>query len=316
MRARGRSASAALEVAALPVFAVGRRTAEAARAAGFADVMSADGDVGDLARAHRARVAASVRRCSISRARTAPAISRASCGGRHQVADRRGLPRRRGRRVSARRSGRAAAGRIDGVLHFSRRSAEIYLDCARSGRHPRQRRSRLRIIACRRRSPSRCAAAGAAGIRVAEAPEEDGLARSWSTARTEFGGLRPRLRFARMASIGANRRRACNDQCQRAFRAAEGRRAAGIAGTTRAAASADHRADRHRGRAMRRPPRRRRRRPRPGRCATPIAAVRPDPPPPAAGRARRRRARRTASEPPRASARRRSAAVGDRVAAA
>ena len=37
------------ELAALPVFAVGHRTAEAARAAGFADVTSADGDVAELA---------------------------------------------------------------------------------------------------------------------------------------------------------------------------------------------------------------------------------------------------------------------------
>ena len=49
------------ELQAAPVFAVGRRSAEAARAAGFADVTSADGDVADLARLVRARVAASAR---------------------------------------------------------------------------------------------------------------------------------------------------------------------------------------------------------------------------------------------------------------
>ena len=38
------------ELRALPVLAVGRRTAEAARAAGFADVISADTGAGDLAR--------------------------------------------------------------------------------------------------------------------------------------------------------------------------------------------------------------------------------------------------------------------------
>src|SRR5437867_2873635 len=37
------------ELRALPVFAVGRSSAETARAAGFADVVSADGDVDDLA---------------------------------------------------------------------------------------------------------------------------------------------------------------------------------------------------------------------------------------------------------------------------
>ena len=43
------------ELAALPVLAVGRGSAEAARAAGFADVASADGDGGDLARLAAAR---------------------------------------------------------------------------------------------------------------------------------------------------------------------------------------------------------------------------------------------------------------------
>src|SRR5438477_11117490 len=38
------------ELTPLPVFAVGRRTAEAARAVGFDDVRSADGDVADLVR--------------------------------------------------------------------------------------------------------------------------------------------------------------------------------------------------------------------------------------------------------------------------
>src|SRR5882724_13653847 len=47
------------ELIALPVLAVGRSSADAARAAGFADVTSADGDVGDLARLAAARFAGS-----------------------------------------------------------------------------------------------------------------------------------------------------------------------------------------------------------------------------------------------------------------
>src|SRR5262249_42097235 len=38
------------ELIARPAFAVGRRSAEAARAAGFGEVASADGDAGDLVR--------------------------------------------------------------------------------------------------------------------------------------------------------------------------------------------------------------------------------------------------------------------------
>ncbi len=43
------------EIARLPVFTVGRRTAVAARSVGFADVASADGDADDLVRAILAR---------------------------------------------------------------------------------------------------------------------------------------------------------------------------------------------------------------------------------------------------------------------
>ena len=47
-------------------------------------------------------------------------------------------------------------GRIDGVLHFSRRSVESYLDCGRDiDRAGAQARC---IIACRRGPPSRCGA--------------------------------------------------------------------------------------------------------------------------------------------------------------
>ena len=46
----------ATRLRALPVFAVGRRSAEAMAAAGFADVTSADGDVSDLAQLVAARL--------------------------------------------------------------------------------------------------------------------------------------------------------------------------------------------------------------------------------------------------------------------
>src|SRR5262249_27244867 len=46
------------QLRALPVLAVGRRTAEAARAVGFADVISVDGSAGELERLVRNRFAA------------------------------------------------------------------------------------------------------------------------------------------------------------------------------------------------------------------------------------------------------------------
>ena len=62
----------------LPVFAVGRRSAEAAREAGFANVTSAGGDVRDLVRLCASAAPTPRRPCFISPARTAPPIWSAS----------------------------------------------------------------------------------------------------------------------------------------------------------------------------------------------------------------------------------------------
>jgi uroporphyrinogen-III synthase len=119
------------ELARLPAFAVGRRSAEAVRAAGFGDVMSADGDARDLVRLIATRGAAA----------HAPLLYLA---GEDRAADvaaelaKHGAPVRTVevyRAVAAAAFPSAvetalAAGALAGVLHFSRRSAEAYLDCA------------------------------------------------------------------------------------------------------------------------------------------------------------------------------------------
>ena len=82
-RAPSRTHPGRAQLTALTAFTVGRRTAEAARAVGFRDVRSADGDKRDLVDLLRADLralrtdlcACATRRCSISPARTAPAIS-------------------------------------------------------------------------------------------------------------------------------------------------------------------------------------------------------------------------------------------------
>ncbi len=118
-------------LARLPVFAVGRRSAEAARAAGFGDVTSADGDARDLVRLVAARGAST----------TAPLLYLA---GEERAADvaaelgKHGVPVRtvviyRTVAVPAFPSPVRAAlagGALAGVLHFSRRSAGAYLHCA------------------------------------------------------------------------------------------------------------------------------------------------------------------------------------------
>ena len=107
------------ELLALPVLAVGGSSADAARTAGFTDVSSADGDASDLARLAAERFS----------------------GARHPLLylageDRSGELSVAGltiRTVVVYRARAAtslpAHGRIDGVLHFSRRSVEAYLAC-------------------------------------------------------------------------------------------------------------------------------------------------------------------------------------------
>jgi uroporphyrinogen-III synthase len=163
------------ELRALPVLAAGRRTAEAARAAGFADVSSADAGAGGLARlasrfgagapllylagTDRARDLAAdlapsgvaVRTVEIYRARAAkefpPEI------------------------VAALR-----ASDIEAVLHFSRRSCEIFLQCAeRAAILVAALRPLQFCISSAAAEPLARAGAGADKIRIAAQPEEDAL---------------------------------------------------------------------------------------------------------------------------------------------
>ena len=164
-RAPSRTHPGRAQLTALTAFTVGRRTAEAARAVGFRDVRSADGDKGDLVDLLRADLVradllrgscayspATARRCFISPARTAPAISpppACPCTPRWSIA--RSRPMHFPPPVAA----ALAQGAIDGVLHFSARSAEAYLDCAARGGIG-NRRLRRCIIVSRARWRRRC----------------------------------------------------------------------------------------------------------------------------------------------------------------
>jgi len=113
-----------------PVYTVGGRTADAAFAAGFANVVSADGDLADLVRlmkthlhrGERVLYLAGEDRSGDLAAELAPAgidvatrvVYRAGVASRFPPDVRDAL----------------AAGSIDGVLHFSRRTAVTYLACA------------------------------------------------------------------------------------------------------------------------------------------------------------------------------------------
>jgi uroporphyrinogen-III synthase len=118
------------ELLGLPLFAVGARTAAAARAAGFHDVIAAGGNVQELARCLRAE-----------RSGRDPLLYLA---GQDRSGDLAGDLVADGKIVATAVVYRAvkldafppaaaaalAAGQIDGVLHFSRRSAQAYIECA------------------------------------------------------------------------------------------------------------------------------------------------------------------------------------------
>lgn len=116
----------------LLVFAVGERTAEAMRTLGCANVISAGGDADDLARIVAAHLNSPARLLYLA--------------GEQRSGDLGGELRAKGfavetvaiyRAITADtlppEAAAALAGGIDGVLHYSRRSAEAYVEAARAG---------------------------------------------------------------------------------------------------------------------------------------------------------------------------------------
>lgn len=158
---------------ALPVFTVGQRSAQAMAAAGFADVSCANGSVAELAH--------------LAAARIMPGASLLYLAGEDRSGDLAGDLGARGfavqtaviyRAVAAARLPRIAAealaSGIDGVLHFSRRSAEAYIAAASAtdrlaaALYPIQY-----CISAQVAEP--LARAGAADIRAAAEPSETAL---------------------------------------------------------------------------------------------------------------------------------------------
>jgi uroporphyrinogen-III synthase len=161
------------ELLPLPVLAVGQASAAAARDAGFSDVTSADGDGGDLARLATARFASGSRPllylAGEDRARDLGGELTAS-----GIKVRTAAVYRTVKATAFPPNVRAAleAGAVNGVLHFSRRSVESYLECAGNAPGPALAPVHY-CLSERAAEPLR--AAGAAAIRIAERPGEAGL---------------------------------------------------------------------------------------------------------------------------------------------
>jgi uroporphyrinogen-III synthase len=122
------------EIAGLPTLAVGRHSAEVARACGFRDVTSADGAAPDLVRITAARALAPNLRVLYLAGRDQSRDIAADLGAHGievcTVVVYRAVPvRQLPEKVLADLTG----GRIDGAVHYSRRSATTLLEAAAAG---------------------------------------------------------------------------------------------------------------------------------------------------------------------------------------
>lgn len=158
----------------LPVFVVGRRSGEAAREAGFAHVTSADGDGNNLAELIAARC----------KGAPSPLLYLA---GEERAGDLEGELSRLGiasKTIIVYRaiiipyppdlSGALRSGSIDGVLHFSRRSADIYLAGARAAEIA-DRALSPRQLCLSPQVAAPLAEAGAVVVHIAARPDETAL---------------------------------------------------------------------------------------------------------------------------------------------
>ena len=160
------------ELLGLPLFAIGPHTAELARSTGFAEVHSADGNKQKLSAIMRRRLpagqhlllylagedrAGDLDVSESIRVTTAVVYRMVKCEKFDAVVDR-----------------ALSQGEIEAVLHFSRRSAENYVECAtRSG--IRQQALAPVHYCLSQQIATALADAGAAAIRIAPRPDEAAL---------------------------------------------------------------------------------------------------------------------------------------------
>jgi uroporphyrinogen-III synthase len=159
----------------LPLLAVGERTAAAARAAGFADVRSADGDAGDLVRL-AASALAGIAAGVLYLAGEQRAHDLAGVLGAQGIAVETAVVYRMAAEAAFPPAVRdaLAAGAIDGVLHYSARTADAYLACAEA--------DGIVAAACApthfclsAEIAARISAAGGRQVKVAAKPDEPSL---------------------------------------------------------------------------------------------------------------------------------------------
>ena len=161
----------------LPLYAVGKRSADAARAVGFTNVTSAGGDVRDLVRVittRRADAAAPLLYLA-GEDRAADLVAElVACGIAAEMAI---VYRAISAPFPPALSAALKAGEVDAVLHFSRRSAENYLSgAARAGVAERALSVQHLCLSAPIAEPF--VQAGAGNVAIAKRPDEIGFARA------------------------------------------------------------------------------------------------------------------------------------------
>ncbi|MGB7254779.1 MAG: uroporphyrinogen-III synthase [Xanthobacteraceae bacterium] len=162
------------ELLRVPVLAVGRQSAQELRTEGFADVISADGDVDDLA--------------ALVATRLKPPARLLYLAGEERSSDLAGVLRAKNFAVdtvvvyrvaaAAMLPAEAAAalrGDLHGVLHFSRRSAEAFLSAARNAGLLEAALSKPVHFCLSAKVAEPLQEAGAGDVRIAAQPDEAAL---------------------------------------------------------------------------------------------------------------------------------------------
>lgn len=166
----------------LPVFAVGRRSADAARQIGFTDVTSAGGDVRDLVRliAERRPDASAPLLYLAGKDRAAELVSELVMHG--IAAEMAVVYRAETLPFPPELTAALQAGEVDAVLHFSRRGAENYLaGAAQAG--VAEWALGVRHICLSAQIAAAFADAGASRIAIAPRPDEGALITSLEPAQ-------------------------------------------------------------------------------------------------------------------------------------
>jgi uroporphyrinogen-III synthase len=161
------------ELLALPVFAVGDRSAEAMGAAGFVDVTSAQGDVGDLAPLAASRIPPGARLLYLAGVDRSGDLAGALSGRGFAIET--AVVYRAVTEGTLLPAVASAMEGVDGILHFSRRSAEMYVNAVRAGSLHDDAVRRMIHFCMSAQAAQPLIQAGAADTRVAREPNEAAL---------------------------------------------------------------------------------------------------------------------------------------------